>query len=236
VNQAFDRLVAGTGRGVRIAIVDSGVHAEHPHVRGVAGGVAIDASGAEHGDYVDRLGHGTAVTAAIKEKAPDATLFVVKIFDRTLSTDADVLVRAIEWAAQSHIKLVNLSLGTARPDREPLLIDAIASAARAGVIVVAAGPSDGVRWLPGSLPGVLSVRVDWTCPRDRYRIGLEDDRVMFFTSGYPREIPGVPPERNLKGVSFAVANMTAFAARALETRQDAPLAELIDVLAGAVVS
>ena len=27
-------------------------------------------------------------------------------------------------------------------------------------------------------------------------------------SGYPRPIPGVPPERNLKGISFAVANVT----------------------------
>jgi hypothetical protein len=27
-------------------------------------------------------------------------------------------------------------------------------------------------------------------------------------SGYPRPIPGVPPERNLKGISFAVANAT----------------------------
>jgi hypothetical protein len=34
-------------------------------------------------------------------------------------------------------------------------------------------------------------------------------------SGYPRPIPGVPPERNLRGVSFAVANATGVIARFL---------------------
>ena len=75
-----------TGRGVRVAVIDSGVHAAHPHIGSVAGGVAIDEDGREHEDYVDRLGHGTAVAAAIKEKAPDAELYVVKVFDRSLST------------------------------------------------------------------------------------------------------------------------------------------------------
>jgi len=235
VSDALDRSVPGSGRGVRIAVVDSGVHADHPHVQGVAGGVGIAADGTENQDYVDRLGHGTAVTAAIKEKAPASELLAVKIFDRALAAEADVLVRAIEWAARSGVQLVNLSLGTARPERESSLSEAIASSARAGVIVVAAGPSDGVRWLPGSLPGVLSVQVDWTCPRDKYRVGVEDGRVVCRASGFAREIPGVPPALNLKGVSFAVANMTGFAARALEARRGATLTELIDVLAAAPV-
>ena len=224
--------VAGSGRGVRVAIVDSGVHAAHPHVGGVAGGVRIGAEGAEDSDYVDRLGHGTAVTAAIKEKAPDAELFAVKVFDRDLSTDVQVLVRAIDWAARSGMRLVNLSLGTARREHESALADAVTRAAEANVLVVAAGPSDGIRWLPGSLPGVMSVQLDWSCPRDRYRVTTSDrGAVVFCASGYPRDIPGVPPERNLKGISFAVANMTGFAARALEGRPRASFEELVDVLA-----
>ena len=55
-----------TGRGVCVAVVDSGVNATHPHVGGVAGGIAIDEHGVERADYLDRLGHGTAVTAAIR--------------------------------------------------------------------------------------------------------------------------------------------------------------------------
>jgi len=46
------------------------------------------------------------------------------------------------------------------------------------------------------------------------------DRVEFSASGYARPIPGVPPERNLNGISFAVANMTGFVARACEGLED----------------
>src|SRR5688572_3372383 len=66
---------AATGRGVRIAVIDSGVFAAHPHVGGIAGGVSIALDGTEDSDFVDRLGHGTAVTAAIKEKAADAEIY-----------------------------------------------------------------------------------------------------------------------------------------------------------------
>ena len=66
-----------TSAVVRVAVIDSGVHASHPHVNGVAGGVGIDSEGHEHDDYVDRLGHGTAVAAVIREKAPDAAILAV---------------------------------------------------------------------------------------------------------------------------------------------------------------
>src|SRR5262245_37772227 len=107
-----------TGRGVRVAVIDSGVHAEHPHVGAVAGGVAIDPDGREHGDYVDRIGHGTAVAAAIRDLAPDAAIYAVKIFDRTLATHVDQLVGAIDWSARAGMHVANLSLGTPRADRE----------------------------------------------------------------------------------------------------------------------
>ena len=73
------------GAGVRVAVIDSGVHADHPHVGGVAGGVAIDGVGHVSGDFVDRIGHGTAVTAAIREKAPAADCYAVRVFDTRLS-------------------------------------------------------------------------------------------------------------------------------------------------------
>ena len=202
---------------VRVAIIDSGVHASHPHVCGVAGGVAFDEEGREHGDYVDRLGHGTAVTAAIREKAPDAELYAVRVFDRALSTRVSLLIKALDWAARHGMHVANLSLGTSRPEHETLLRDAVDEAARQGLLIVAARDDDGVLWLPGSLPGVIPVQLDWDCPRDEYRVVYVDGRAVFRASGYPRGIPGVPPERNLNGISFAVANMTGFVARALTT-------------------
>lgn len=205
-----------TGRGVRIAVIDSGVHAAHPHIGHVAGGVAIDEDGGEHDDYVDRLGHGTAVAAAIKEKAPDAELYAVKVFDRSLSTRISTLVAAIDWSARNGMHLVNLSLGTARAEHERALHDAVQQAAARGVVIIAAAADEGVRWLPGSLPGVIAVQLDATCPRNEYRVVGVNGSTVFRASGFPREIPGVPPERNLNGISFAVANMTGFVARVLE--------------------
>jgi len=214
---------------VRIAIIDSGVHAAHPHVGGVAGGVGIDDEGREHGDYTDRLGHGTAVTAAIKEKAPDAELFAVKVFDRMLSTRVANLIHAIDWAARNQMHVANLSLGTARPEHEAILRDAVDRARTRGVVIVAARDDGGVRWLPGSLPGVISVQLDWSCPRDEYRVVEIEGQTVFRASGYPREIPGVPPDRNLNGISFAVANMTGFVARARADASDEWMQALVGV-------
>ena len=84
-----------TGSGIRVAIIDSGVNPAHPHVAGVAGGIGISADG-ESGNYLDYVGHGTAVAAAIREKAPDALLFAVKVFDQGLRTNAETIIRAIE--------------------------------------------------------------------------------------------------------------------------------------------
>jgi subtilisin family serine protease len=215
---------------VRVAIIDSGVHASHPHVGGVAGGIAFDSEGREHDDYVDRLGHGTAVAAAIREKAPAAELYAVRVFDRTLSTRIGNLIKAIEWAARNGMHVANLSLGTSRTEHEALLRESVDFATVQGLLIVAARDDEGVRWLPGSLPGVVSVQMDWDCPRDQYRVADVDGAVVFRASGYPREIPGVPPERNLNGISFAVANITGFVASALTTAPHRSLENIVSAL------
>lgn len=220
------------GRGVRIGVVDSGVATGHPHVGGVAGGVAIRADGRVDVDAMDRIGHGTAVAAAIREKVPEAELYAVKVFDRALSSDVAILVRGIEWAVEAGCQLINLSLGTRQAQHEPRLQQVVTWAAEHGSVIVAAGAADDSRWLPGSLPGVLEVRADWDCPRNTFRVERSaTGGVICRASGYPREIPGIPPERNLKGVSFAVANMTGFAARVVEPRRGVSLDDLARRLA-----
>lgn len=201
------------GAGIRIAVIDSGVHAAHPHVGGVAGGIAIRGDGTTDADYVDRLGHGTAVTAAIKEKVPAAELYAVRIFEERLAGDLAVLLRAIDWAADAGMDLVNLSLGTANVTHEVALRDSVRRAVERGMLVVAARDDDGVSWLPGSLPGVIPVQLDWDCPREEYRTLRIDGVEVYRASGYPRPIPGIPRERNLSGISFAVANVTGLLAR-----------------------
>jgi subtilisin family serine protease len=196
-------------RAVRIAVIDSGVHADHQHVGGVTGGFGIAEDGSLHEDYVDRLGHGTAVVAAIREKAPAAEIFCIKVFDRELAATGQALVSAIEHAREAGAHIINLSLGTTNRDYEEALTRVIERAIRSGVIVIAAGEQDGVRWLPGALRGVWPVILDWSVPREECRVTLHaGSPPICHASGYPRPIPGVPPDQNLKGLSFAVANAT----------------------------
>jgi hypothetical protein len=213
----LEDLAPRTGRGVMVAVIDSGVHAAHPHVQGVDGGVGIDAAGLAHADYVDRLGHGTAVTAAIREKAPGAAILAVRIFDRELRATGDQLVAALGWAGEAGARLINLSLGTTNAAHEPALARAIAALRDSGRDVICAAPEERQRWLPGALSGVIRVELDMTLPRDVCELrAAPDGGLVVRASGYPRPIPGVTPERNLKGVSFAVANTTGLLARALE--------------------
>ena len=210
-----------TGRGVSIAVVDSGAHPGHAHLGPLAGGIALTPDGLEHDDLADRLGHGTAVTAAIQEKAPGARIHVARVFHDELATSTRTLAKAIDWAGERGCRLANLSLGTPRQRRIEQLQPAVERAARAGTLVIAAFSHEGERWLPGSLPGALGVCLDWDLPRHRVRIGRRDGRRVVYASGYPRPIPGVPPTRNLNGISFAVANATGMVALALELFPDA---------------
>jgi subtilisin family serine protease len=163
---AVDALRPRTGRGIRIAVIDSGVHPSHPHVGAVSDGINVAADGTLSDDFLDRLGHGTAVAAAIREKAPGAELFIARVFERRLETTVAALVSAIHWAAACGTQLINLSLGTRTPEHAEPLQRAVAGARAAGSLIVAAGEHEGVRWLPGTLPGVVSVSLDWSLPRN----------------------------------------------------------------------
>ena len=120
------------GRRVRVAVVDSGIYPDHPHVGGISGGIGFTSPDGPNDDYLDRLGHGTAVAAAIREKAPDVELFAVKIFDRTLATSIGSLVAAIGWAIDSGMEIINLSLGTARREHHAALSRLVERAAARG--------------------------------------------------------------------------------------------------------
>lgn len=178
-------------------------------------------------DFVDRLGHGTAVAAAIRERAPAARLYAVKIFDVRLAAPLDRLVAGIDWATTSGAQIVNLSLGTTRAEHAARLQAAVRRAAARGCVVVAADAPGAAPWLPGALDGVIPVGLDWTCPRDGYRVTRDARRARFVATGYARPIPGVPVERNLKGISFAVAAMTGFVARLLEAHPGASVVDIV---------
>jgi subtilisin family serine protease len=217
---------AYTGRGVKIGVIDSGVNPAHPHVGGVAGGARISSGEADSSNYLDYIGHGTAVAGVIREKAPDAQLYAVKVFDRALTTKIEAIIKAIDWCVENEMDVINLSLGTVNHEHREMIEQAVERAAEKRTVLVAAREMLGKPSLPGCLRSVIGVVVDWEIARHQYDLSRSDGDPVFSASAYPRDIPGVPRERNMSGISFAVANMTGFVARARESAPEASVDEL----------
>lgn len=192
---------------MRVAVVDSGVNPEHPHAKPIAGGISVTGEGLET-DYLDVLGHGTAVTGAIREKSPQAEIFAVKVFHRSLTTTGAALFRALDWCLDHDMRFINLSLGTLNHAYLNGFQDRVQRALEAGVTIVSAYRMNDQLALPGSLQGVSGVLLDQSCGRGEIREQELGGRIVYSACGYPRSIPGLPPERNLQGISFAVANVT----------------------------
>ena len=151
-----------TGRGVRVAVVDSGIDKEHPKVGSIAGGVDISVCAKGQivynvNEFTDRAGHGTACAGIIRNKAPDAALYSVRIFDQSLSAPPEALVAAIQWATDQGVDVVNLSLGTSDVAFREAIADACRLAVEDGIILVAAEHNDGLESYPAVLPEATGV-------------------------------------------------------------------------------
>lgn len=191
---------------MKVAVIDSGVNPNHPHISGVLGGIGfVGESG-----YLDLLGHGTAVMAAIQSHAPaDISYFAVKVFHQSLQTSSPVLRRAFEWVLDEEMDVVNLSLGTANEAHLEVFAPLVTQALSKGIRLVSAAGM-----LPGTLPGVMAAAADPALSRDQFRY----EAGIYHASPFPRPIPGLAPERNLAGVSFAVANLTGLLLREWASR------------------
>jgi subtilisin family serine protease len=188
---------------VRIGVLDSGVCRTHPHVGKIVDGITVTADGVAAG-YEDNLGHGTAIAAIIHHLNPDADLVAVKIFDGKLATSLRAVIRAIDWCLDHDIQIINLSMGTLNAEYQAAFANAVDRAQGAGTVIVSALEMNGNPALPGSLPGVIGVMEG-----EEYQVCHRYGKPVYTAPPYPRDIPGVPRERNLKGVSFAVARISA---------------------------
>lgn len=193
---------------VRIGIVDSGVNSAHPHVGNIAGGIGIGPYARER-SYVDYLGHGTAVAALIRARAPYAELFAIKIFHNSLTANLAQVLSAIDWCLDHEMHLINLSLGTSNPEHKPAFEAAVGRVRSCGRALVSAFEVQGHPALPGSLPGAVGVLADSAKGPGEHGVLTRSGKKVFTACPFPRDIPGVPRERNLHGVSFAVAHTTA---------------------------
>lgn len=189
---------------LRIAILDSGVNPKHPHVNCGVTGFNATSSGHE-ADWLDFTGHGTAVAGAILSHVSNAEILAIKIFDQNLRTGIEAIERGLLWALEQKADYINLSLGTTNPEHAARLATLVAR----GAIWVSACEVEGQACYPGALESVAGIISDPSLERDQLR-ELSENR--YAASPFPREIPGVPRERNLHGISFAVANATGLLA------------------------
>jgi subtilisin family serine protease len=188
------------GRGVKIAVLDTGVYADHPALQGrVKGFVVVDPLGRRiqatpvfdcgtHGTHVCGTIAGGAASGVAIGVAPEASLYVaaVLIGEPTLQT----LVEGLGWAVDHGVDIVNLSLGFTY--YEPLfahvfqlLID------RYGILpVVAIGNENhGNTSSPGNAHNALAVGAV-------EKAGRRGD-VPFFSSGASLVFPEEPADRRL---------------------------------------
>lgn len=203
-----------SGKGIKIAILDSGVNVYHSHIAQELYGTSfrVNREGwiEQHHDIRDYLGHGTAVAAVIKKMAPDAELIIAKIFDEQLACYPTVLVTAIDWAINEQVNIINLSLGLNR--NHEAVKEACERAEQQGIIIVAAcNEPQNIIW-PASLPHVCAVKAS-NIPRLSWEM---TDWLTFSACGYPRELPEDIQVYNMHGHSFAAAHFSAWLARFLQ--------------------
>jgi len=114
-----------TGKGIRVAIIDSGVEHDHPALGdAVRGGVIIQYDKkAEHFHRVksdpepsDMSGHGTACGGIIHAIAPEAEIYSVRVLGADMSGRAIQFAAGVDWAIENDMHVANLSLSTSLED------------------------------------------------------------------------------------------------------------------------
>ncbi|MEU2183423.1 type VII secretion-associated serine protease mycosin [Streptomyces thermolilacinus] len=223
-----------TGKGVRVAVIDTGVDVRHPQLKSavdVKSGVNLipkDAKdengnklerGSENGT-TDTVGHGTKVAGIIAARpmkgtgfvglAPDATIIPIQQNDAEGNGTAGTLATAIEHAIAEKAHVINISQDTAKAvEPTPLLKEAVQKALDKEIVVVASAGNDGLdgnvkKTYPASYEGVLAVAAS-----DR-----NNERALFSQSGdfVGVAAPGVDMITTVPGGGHCADNGTSFSA------------------------
>ncbi|NUT53315.1 MAG: S8 family serine peptidase, partial [Saccharothrix sp.] len=190
-----------TGKGVKVAVVDSGVDQTNPDL---AGQEIAQRDFTEDAEPVDLVGHGTHVAATVagngpkyRGVAPDARIIDAKVC--SIDCMESWIVEGMQWAVDQGADVVNMSLGgTDTPDDDPLELAVEALSARSGALfVIAAGNSGGSGTLssPASADAALAVGAV-----------ERDDSIADFSSRGPRVGDGAPrPDITAPGVDIVAA-------------------------------
>ncbi|MGB7068484.1 MAG: S8 family serine peptidase [Pyrinomonadaceae bacterium] len=224
--QIDDSWRSATGSGVSVAIVDSGIETGHPDlakkvvesVKAVAEGKKVVFHPSDDGDSA---GHGTACAGIVAAIAPDVQLYSIKVLGAAGLGDGHAFLAGLEYAIKRRFRVINLSLGTTKPQFFAPLHDLLDRAYQAGCIVVAAANN-----LPQpSFPSVFSsslISVIKSEETDPLNFGFNFGDVIELTApGVNIRTPWLGGgHRNLTGNSFACPHIVGIIALLLEKHPD----------------
>ena len=150
-----------TGAGVKVAVIDSGIDADHPAVGGRVEYAAIVEEDGEitvdtqpHGDD---FGHGTACAGIIRAQAPDCVLTSVKVLGPNMTGRGAVFAAGLRWAIENGMQVCNLSLGTTKRDFYAVLHELVDEAYFANIMLVTAAHNQPLLSFPSTYSSVISV-------------------------------------------------------------------------------
>ncbi len=226
------------GKGVKVAVIDTGMDYTHPDLAPNYKGGYNAVTGSA--DPLDDQGHGTHVAgtiAAVKDNngvagvAPAADLYAVKVLDKNGSGQYSWIVAGIEWAIENRMDVVNMSLGGGSGTEA--LRQVMIKAEEAGITVVcAAGNDSGPVNYPAKYPQAIAVSASDS-----------SDKLASFSSRGPELAviaPGVAINStrkgggyvNLSGTSMASPHVAGLAALAVGAGAKGP-AQVRAALTGA---
>lgn len=145
-----------TGKGVKVAVIDSGVDRTHPDLKKnyLKGYDFVD----NDNNPEDTEGHGTHVAGIIaangtmKGIAPDASILAYRVFDDQRGGDTETIVKAIHQAIKDGAQIINLSLGESYKGTDSPLNKAVQEAIAKNITVILAAGNEGPeQWTVNSL-------------------------------------------------------------------------------------
>ncbi len=107
------------GEGAKVAVIDSGIDADHPAVGGNIGGYVAVTDGPlgllhDTESHEDSYGHGTACAGIIRSISPGCELYSIKVLGTRLTGCGTTFTAGLRWAIENGIDACNISMGTTK--------------------------------------------------------------------------------------------------------------------------